>query len=223
MKEQQIRNTFVTLLEEDTTYENCTIAPVALKDSFSDVTFKNCTFQATVRPSYGVTFIDCYAFQAGIIAGFEEEGFEGPVNFVNCDLSKVQLLVGPNKNVKYDKDCFLPAFQIVPETGSFTAWKKVEDGFILKLLIPASAKRTSSVGGTRKCRASKAKVVSVYTVDGSPVNKQRKHFYSIFNRSFKYTLGKYVEEPKFNPDPQVECTKGIHFFLTKKEAEEYEM
>lgn len=169
-------------------------------------------------------FINCqrYAFEAGVRVGFES-GLAGIVSFINCDLTHAQLLVGPLKNVKYDKECILPAFQLVPETGAFTAWKKVEDGFILKLMIPASAKRTSSVGGTRKCRASRAKVVSVYSTDGSPINKQRKHYYSIYKNSFRYTVGKYVEEPKFNPDPQVECAKGIHFFLTRKEAEDYEM
>lgn len=30
-----------------------------------------------------------------------------------------------------------------------------------------------------------------------------------------------VRADKYNDDPRVECTGGIHFFLTRQEAEEY--
>ena len=43
-------------------------------------------------------------------------------------------------------------FQIVPETGSFTGWKKGENGHLIKLEIPAEAKRHNAIG-SRKCRA----------------------------------------------------------------------
>jgi hypothetical protein len=50
----------------------------------------------------------------------------------------------------------LPDYKNCPETGSFEAWKKVRnnDGTteIVKLLIPANAKRTSLLI-SRKCRA----------------------------------------------------------------------
>jgi hypothetical protein len=34
-------------------------------------------------------------------------------------------------------------------------------------------------------------------------------------------MGEWVEEPNYDGDPRVECAPGIHFFMTKEEAEEY--
>lgn len=49
--------------------------------------------------------------------------------------------------------------------GAFIGYKKA-DGKIVKLLIPADAKRSS--GTTLKCRCSKAKVLEIQEIDGSP-------------------------------------------------------
>jgi hypothetical protein len=109
------------------------------------------------------------------------------------------------------------AFQICPEKGSFTAFKKVQNNVILELQIPTSAKRTSSLVG-RKCRASKAKVLCAW-VDGKKVKSGI--FYSKHNSDFAYEIGKTVTADSFDPDIRIECTNGIHFFITRKEAEEY--
>lgn len=34
-----------------------------------------------------------------------------------------------------------------------------------------------------------------------------------------YRAGEVVRSDKYDDDPRVECTHGIHFFLTKEEAE----
>ena len=39
--------------------------------------------------------------------------------------------------------------------------------------------------------------------------------------SFKYKKGEIVRPDKFDENPLIECSNGIHFFLTKKEAENY--
>lgn len=44
---------------------------------------------------------------------------------------------------------------------------------------------------------------------------------SLRNSDFKYTVGKIVRPDAFDPNPLVECSSGIHFFITKEEAEEY--
>ena len=36
-----------------------------------------------------------------------------------------------------------------------------------------------------------------------------------------YRKGEIVRPDKYNPDPCLECTHGIHFMLTKEEAEAY--
>jgi hypothetical protein len=37
----------------------------------------------------------------------------------------------------------------------------------------------------------------------------------------QYTPGKIVRADSFDPDPRIECSNGIHFFITEKEAREY--
>lgn len=98
-----------------------------------------------------------------------------------------------------------------PKEGEFIAFKKCKDNIIVKLLIPADALRTSAT--SRKCRASKAKVLEIY---GATIALSQ------YDKTFLYKVGKIVEptEP-FDPDRWNECGSGIHFFITRKEAEEY--
>ncbi len=104
------------------------------------------------------------------------------------------------------KGANLPHFRICPEEGNFIAWKKVQGG-VLKLLIPAEAKRTSSLVG-RKCRAEFVKVL-----EGSGTSRH--------DNKTEYRVGLTVYPDKYDDDIRVECTSGIHFFMTRKEAEEY--
>jgi hypothetical protein len=101
----------------------------------------------------------------------------------------------------------LPYYQICPEEGSFIGWKKLREGVVAQLLIPEGAKRTSSLVG-RKCRAE-----FVVVLEGEGVSKH--------DGSTKYCQGATVIPDKYDDDIRVECTHGIHFFVTRKEAEEY--
>lgn len=105
----------------------------------------------------------------------------------------------------------LPSFAICPEIGEFTAFKKLEGDIIARLLIPEDAFRTSSLVG-RKCRASKAKVVSLSCGNVG---------YSLYNRT-EYRIGAIVEPDSYDPDIRIECTHGLHFFVTEREAREYD-
>ena len=109
----------------------------------------------------------------------------------------------------------LPPFQIVPEVGQFRAFKKVQGNVVLELLIPRSAQRTSTLVG-RKCRASKVKVVGV--ASGATTETV---FRSHHDEDFTYTVGKWASVPDYDGDIRVECTRGIHFFLTLDEAKNY--
>lgn len=95
----------------------------------------------------------------------------------------------------------------IPETGEFIAWKLVSGGGIVKLRIPADAKRTGCYKG-RKCRASKVEVL-----EGEGV--------SMFNNSVTYAPGFVLEVSNFDSDPSIECAPGIHFFMTEQEALDY--
>ena len=102
----------------------------------------------------------------------------------------------------------LPAFQI-PQEGPLIVWKKLEYG-LCKLRIPSHAARTASLVG-RKCRAAYADVLW----------SEHKKDMSKWNFTFDYVEGERIFPDKYDPDIRVECTHGIHFFLTKEEALNY--
>ena len=105
----------------------------------------------------------------------------------------------------------------LPSHGQITGWKKLAGGLIAKLIIPESAKR--SHGASRKCRASSAKVEAIYDSVGGGVIEG----VSIRSSDFVYRVGETVEpEEPFCEDRWSECASGIHFFITRKEAENYE-
>ena len=115
------------------------------------------------------------------------------------------------------KDAILPDFQICPQDTEFIGFKKVSGvsgDIILKLLIQGN--RTSSLIG-RKCRASRVKVLEAIN---SNSNSNETVFSSKRDSTFKYTIGETVEV-NYDGDIRIECTSGIHFFMTQKEAEEY--
>ena len=101
-----------------------------------------------------------------------------------------------------------------PEEGDFIGWKKA-DGLIVKLLI--TGKRSSAY--SRKCRCSEAKVLAIEHKDGS--KSEKTEVSSDRKPSFVYRVGETVSVPDFDEDRWNECSRGIHFFITRREAEEY--
>jgi len=105
-------------------------------------------------------------------------------------------------------------FSIIPD-GEIIAWKKLKDGLIAKLLIPLKAKRVNAIG-SRKCRFEYAKVIAIYNG-----NKQVKESAGKYDKNLIYKKGEVVRPDDFDPSPLIECSKGIHAFITRLEAEEY--
>ena len=103
----------------------------------------------------------------------------------------------------------LPHFQICPQEGSFIAYKKTTLG-VIKVLIPEGAKRTNSLVG-RKCRTSKLMVLGGDGVGGTGPNYG----------GIIYSEGATIECLDYDDDIRVECTKGIHFFMTEQEAKDW--
>ena len=122
-------------------------------------------------------------------------------NLWNADLSCV-------KNIFFPMAC--------PEKGSFIAFKKA-GCYIIELFIPSNAKRCSAT--SRKCRCSKAKVISITTPSGDKTNITE--VYSNYDPNFIYKLGEYVEVKNFDDNRWNECSTGIHFFITRQEAVNY--
>jgi Family of unknown function (DUF5758)/Pentapeptide repeats (8 copies) len=106
----------------------------------------------------------------------------------------------------------LPPFSIVPVEGAFVAFKKVVSG-VLKVEIPADARRVSSLAG-RKCRASKVRVLALVSGTDEDLSSP-----THTATALEYPIGATVEADSFDPDIRVECTHGIHFYLTREEAE----
>ncbi len=104
---------------------------------------------------------------------------------------------------------------IVPE-GSIIGWKKArtKDGefCIVKLRIPEEAKRSNATG--RKCRAEFADVIEIIGSDVAVSDRER---------NFVYRPGERVTPDSFDENRWDECSHGIHFFITKIEAEQYDL
>ena len=103
-----------------------------------------------------------------------------------------------------------------PETGSFIGYKKAADKIVM-LEICADAKRSSAT--SRKCRCSKAKVLSITHLDGSDSGLTEVRSY--YSKAFVYRVGETVEVPDFDDNRWNECAPGIHFFVTREEAVKY--
>ena len=104
-----------------------------------------------------------------------------------------------------------------PEKGSFIAFKKVKDNYIVELLIPEDARRCSAT--SRKCRCDKAKVLSITKLNGTSDGVGT--VYSEYDETFAYKIGEMVEVKDFDDNRWNECSTGIHFFITRQEAVNY--
>ena len=142
-------------------------------------------------------------------------------NLRNSDIRYTNLnhayLRGTNLyNVRFNENTSFFALQC-PEEGSFIGYKKA-DGKIVVLQITEDAKRSSAT--TRKCRCSKAKVIRIEDLNGNILDIE--YVKSDYDKRFIYKIGDIVEIKDFDDDRWNECSTGIHFFVTKKEAVRYD-
>ena len=108
-----------------------------------------------------------------------------------------------------------------PETGSFEAWKKVVDKngteFLVKLLIPADAKRSSAT--TNKCRCEFADVLEITNIETNQAVQLVENM-SYFP-TITYRVGERVCPDSYDDNRWNECSHGIHFFVNKQSAIDY--
>jgi len=105
-----------------------------------------------------------------------------------------------------------------PETGAFVGWKKCRGDLIVKLLIPEDARRSSATG--RKCRCDKALVLGIETPDGMAAGTDTAR--SKRDVNFLYKIGEMVAVDGFDANRFNECARGIHFFINRQEAVDYD-
>lgn len=169
------------------------------RSSFRNAFFKNSIFSGTNLFDIdfkGAKFIDYFGFNGAIANNVNFEEAEIPPNiFMTC-----------------------------PDEGDFIGWKKAfimpyHQIAIVKLLIPADAKRSSSIG--RKCRCDKAVVLGIESLDGRLLPDDTVAL-SIFDPGFTYKKGDTIKpELPFEENRWRECASGIHFFINRQEAVEY--
>jgi hypothetical protein len=122
----------------------------------------------------------------------------------NADLSNAYLTDARNTEIALAKTIITP-------DGDIIGWKKCAQGVIVKLLIPADAKRSNATG--RKCRAEYAVVLDVI---GAKYGYTHEH-----GPRTEYRVGQIVRPDRWDENRFNECSNGIHFFLTRIEAEMY--
>ena len=103
--------------------------------------------------------------------------------------------------------------QIFKTKSKTTVYKKLSCGDIATLQLKKGAIFQSE--NHSKCRTGEALVTSIEDKDGNKIKTGR----SQYDISFIYEVGKIVSAPY--DDRIEECSTGIHFFLTKEEAERY--
>ena len=82
-----------------------------------------------------------------------------------------------------------------------------------KIEIPAKAKRTCNLTN-RKCRASYIKTLDIIDRNGNRIKEMN----GTHDRSLIYRVGRITRPDKYDNSMLIDCTNGIHFFVTKQEA-----
>ena len=128
--------------------------------------------------------------------------------------------------------------RVNPRTDSIIGYKKVvvdDRDYILKLKIPAAAKRVFPRGLEQKARAEYCYVLDAW-ISGLKTNAygdttwkktKKKYFLHVpyagpdTNGYFEYRMGKKIVPHDYDGNGLVECGAGINFFLDIQKAKDY--
>jgi hypothetical protein len=134
-------------------------------------------------------------------------------NLSRADLSRANLsradLSGADLSGVKNAELIIARTRILPE-GDLIGYKKCQNNIIVKLKIPHNAKRSHAFG--RKCRAEFVEVLEIFGAETAISTHDNKTLYKV---------GETVYPDKWSENWQEECASGIHFFVTKIEAENY--
>ena len=151
----------------------------------------------------GANLADAYLADANLAGANLAGAYLADANLARAYLAGVNLAGAKNA------DFAIAQTRILPE-GDLIGWKKCMQDVIVKLRIPEAAKRSHAFG--RKCRAEYADVVEVIGADVG-ISKH--------DCSTEYRVGQRVIPHRFDENWAEECSSGIHFFITRLEAEAY--
>lgn len=227
-----------TLKKDPTAISKCSLSSSVIRgSSFHEIVFDNVDFTEAMIHKTNFTkciFKDCVFLNTVFdMCGFIDVVFDGCLflglaHFNNTDFFNYkEINVVPGNEISNS----IPS--VCPSVGSFVGWKtallndkvynkhtgKYMDHCVVKLRIPAKAKRSSSSG--RKCRCSEAKVLGFYDFDGNRLPDDL-DVRSMHTFNFKYKVNSTVKPNNgFEENRFIECAPGIHFFMNLQEAVNY--
>ena len=137
-------------------------------------------------------------------------------NLSYANLSGANLSGADLSYITYNENTAFITMQC-PTEGSFIAWKKVVGDMIVKLRVTENAKRSSAT--TLKCRCSEAQVLDIQDADGNSLDISAVR--SRHDCDFIYRKGEVVRVDNFDEDRWDECSTGIHFFIDRAMAVNY--
>ena len=144
-----------------------------------------------------------YLSDANLAGAYLARANLADANLAGANLADANLAYAKGSELAIAMTRILPA-------GDLIGWKKCKYGVIVKLRVPAEAKRSHAFG--RKCRA---EYVDVLDVIGADVG------ISEHDSKTEYRPGQRVTPDSFDENWRYECSSGIHFFITREEAEAY--
>src|SRR3990167_656802 len=153
-----------------------------------------------------------YTSECGIVREALVEAVTKRANLQDANLQGADLrgadLQGADLRGAKDVELTIARTRILPD-GELIVWKKCNDGVLVKLKIPADAKRSHAFG--RKCRAEFADVLEVI---GAEVGITNAH-----GPQTEYRAGQRVTPDSWDDDWMNECSNGVHFYPSRIEAE----
>ena len=166
------------------------------------------------------TKIEIKSIYGSVLFSFERENNTQRETIIeairsSADLSYADLSSADLRMVKHNEGTGFLLSQC-PSEGSFIAWKKA-GGYIVKLRVTENAKRSSAT--TLKCRCSEAEVLDIQNIDGT--NSGISEVGSNKDSSFVYKIGETISVTDFDEDRWNECSAGIHFFIARESAVQY--
>ena len=221
-------------------FKDCNIITTffGIHTTFNDIKFKN-------------SMVSHCIFYKNEFISFD---IDNESKFIRNSMEKCQVKSGSNLTVEKlavtDSIC-----NSCPSEGSFIAWKKVtvydnhdtdaspsvnailnfsnRHEYLIKLKIPADAKRVSST--SNKCRCDKAKCLKIYEIKDNfkVVPSKLTKITNVkvidddtvkcgyYKLETDYVVGEYVYPDAFDENPLNECSSGIHFFVNKHAAINY--
>lgn len=213
---------------------------VVVNTSFFSDYFEGATITKSTFLNASIVMCD---FNNSILIGsvFDGLGIDAPkshfdnavlsdTKFIDVDFTNTVGLSLFGTSAKISDCTNVPCPMACPSHGSFVGWKKgrvinkngKESYCIIKLEIPETARRSSAT--SRKCRADKVKVLEIQHLNGRkyPADTVALPFCTLPVTNTQYVVGKITKcSEKFETDRWKECASGIHFFITRREAENY--